>query len=81
MPSSPKTDACNTQERSAAMGATLRLLQLACSIHEELTNCHIIWTSEKHEKHISGSLNRKSRKHYTSIRVRKPILSFLLMYP
>uniref|UniRef100_A0A7C9D7X3 Uncharacterized protein n=1 Tax=Opuntia streptacantha TaxID=393608 RepID=A0A7C9D7X3_OPUST len=42
MPSSPKTDACNTQERSAAMGATLRLLQLACSIHEELTNCHII---------------------------------------
>lgn len=33
---------CKTEDKSAAIGATLRLLQLTCNNQEERTKCHII---------------------------------------
>ena len=42
MLSSSKTEGCKTDERRAAIEATLRLLQFTCKIQEEWTNCHII---------------------------------------
>jgi len=35
---------CNTEDKSAAIGATLRLLQLTCNIQEERTKCNIIYS-------------------------------------
>lgn len=48
MPSSLNTEWCKTADKSAAIGATLRLLQLICNIQEEWTKFHIICI-EKHE--------------------------------
>lgn len=42
MPSSVNTERCKTEDKSAAIDATLRLLQLTCNIQDELTKRHII---------------------------------------
>lgn len=57
MPSSVNTERCKTEDKSAAIDATLRLLQLTCNIQDELTKRHIICI--KIEIHPMGMSKKK----------------------
>lgn len=59
MPSSVNTERCKTEDKSAAIDATLRLLQLTCNIQDELTKRHIIYI--KIEIHPMGMSKKRSQ--------------------